>query len=760
MDVQLVFSPVWSWPLIIAVAPAMFGLVLWTYPARVAALPPWKRRTMLSLRLLAAAILLFAMLRPALEFREIDERGAQIVFLTDNSRSMNTPDAPGGQTRRQHLLKTIELIDPSLKALAEKVDLRFIDFSETSKAVEKLEPGSDGRFTAIGLALEELRKEDKGKRVAAIFLGTDGAQRASGEADVDPRAAARRVATQKSIPIHPVPFGTSEISTTGMDLAVEDLLTNPTTYERKIEVVKAKIRMVGAPGRKIRVKLMMEDRTGKKPGEAGVWREVPFTAETKPSIEIETNENAAVLPVTLSFVASLPGEYKLALEAEIQPGEVKTANNRAETLISVSKGGLSVAYFDSFRSEQKFIRKLNDESGGRIQLNMWFTNRNVEGQSRPVDRTLFDPGRFEVYIIGNLPHSAFRVNGVNLLDEKLADRVTEGAGLLLLGGDTSFNAGGYAGTKIGELFPVKLAATANPGLPNSAQMIRQPMQMLPTPSGDSHFLMQLGANGEQAWRALPMLSQATRLTPKPASEVLGASADNVPLLIATDVGRSRVAALATNETWKWHLHGFKDAHQRFYQQLLLWLAHKENDSDQALWVRIDPRNFAPGGKVPIQMGLRDDKKQPVENADFTVEVTGPDGKSIPVPTQKQKGEALAEFTSTLAPGDYWATVRASVNGKSTGLPTLTRFIVEARDPELDNPAADPDLLAEIANLTGGSVVPPEKLGTFLDDLLKSGISTELTRNRIQNLWDNWWLLLLFASVMSAEWYLRKKNGLV
>ncbi len=66
------------------------------------------------------------------------------------------------------------------------------------------------------------------------------------------------------------------------------------------------------------------------------------------------------------------------------------------------------------------------------------------------------------------------------------------------------------------------------------------------------------------------------------------------------------------------------------------------------------------------------------------------------------------------------TARASVNGKSTGLPTLSRFIVETRDPELDNPAADPDLMAEIASLTGASVVPPEKLGTFLDDLLKSG----------------------------------------
>ena len=194
--------------------------------------------------------------------------------------------------------------------------------------------------------------------------------------------------------------------------------------------------------------------------------------------------------------------------------------------------------------------------------------------------------------------------------------------------------------------------------------------------------------------------------------------------------------------------------------MLLWLAHKENDSDQPLRVRIDPRTFAPGAKVPIELDLRDDKKQPVENATFTVDVLRPDGKSANVSVLRQQKGSLAEYTGTLTPGDYWVSARAMVNGQASGLPTQTRFIVEARDPELDNPAADPDLMAEIANLTGATVIAPEKLGTFLDDLLKSGISTELTRNRVENLWDNWWLLLVFAGVMSTEWYLRKKNGLV
>ena len=136
MDVHLVFSPVWSWPLVVLAAVGLYGLVLWTYPPRIRAFSPGKRRLLLGLRLLGATVLLFAMLRPALEFSEIDERGAQFVILTDQSRSMNTPDGPAGATRRQQLLKTLEEITPSLKALGEKVDIRYIEFAETSQAVE------------------------------------------------------------------------------------------------------------------------------------------------------------------------------------------------------------------------------------------------------------------------------------------------------------------------------------------------------------------------------------------------------------------------------------------------------------------------------------------------------------------------------------------------------------------------------------------------------------------------------------------------
>jgi hypothetical protein len=138
----------------------------------------------------------------------------------------------------------------------------------------------------------------------------------------------------------------------------------------------------------------------------------------------------------------------------------------------------------------------------------------------------------------------------------------------------------------------------------------------------------------------------------------------------------------------------------------------------------------------------------------------PKGERKQVTPQKADAESFAEFLGTDEPGDYWVTVSASQNGKALGLPASARFIVDARDPELDNPAADPDLLAELAALTGASSVAPETFGDFLDRLMNEGVAAELLRHTTVTLWDGWPFLLTFALLLTTEWFVRKRRGLV
>ena len=759
--VRFITEPVWSWPLVAVASVALIAVVLVTYPPRIRHLPAGRRRLLLGMRLTSALLLIWALLRPAVQYLEIDSQAAVLVVLLDKSRSMTTPDGPGGITRRDALLKTLADSDEQLQELGENVEVRYIDFDSTLYPTE--EPGSeaDGQFTALGKILDEVRREDAGKRLVGIVLISDGAQRATGEDDVDPRAAARRIAEERGVQIHTVLVGTSELATAGLDLSVEDVLVAPDTFEKKTTPVQAQVRLIGASGRKVKVRLLLEDRTGKSAGESGELVAIPYSADARPMAEVETRENSTVIPVDLSFVAQQAGEYKLAIEVVPLDGELKVNNNRVETLITVRKGGLKVAYFDIVRPEPGKIRRLNTTS--QIQLDWEVIAAGRQQQPRPIDESLFAPGAYDVYIIGDVPASVFRLGGVDLL-RRLAERIDEGAGLAMIGGRRNFGSGGYGSSRLREYLPVLMGSTeplAGDVIDPSRHHTRK-LQMIPTRDGLRHYLMQIAPrDNERMWRSLPPLAGATRLEEKSENvEVLAESDDGVPLLFAADTGRARVVAFAADDTFRWHLHGFEDVHQRFWQQLILWLAHKEQDTDSPVWVRVDPKNFAPGARVPIIFGARDAEKLPIEDAEFGVEVLTPAGERKPLTVVRGGAEALAEFSGTEEPGDYWVTVTASKDGTALSLPAKARFIVDARDLELDNPAADPDLMEELASVTGAVPLPPEQFGPFLDELLEQGISTEITRQTEVNLWDNWGLLCAFVLLLACEWFVRKRRGLV
>lgn len=760
---NLVFEPVWSLPLVIVTAVTMILLVLWTYPSRVAHLPPLWRRTLIFLRCAAAAILIMAMFRPSIQIAETDNQISQLNILVDRSQSMSTPDGPGGASRRETLLKLLEEAQPQLEELKEEVDIQFLDFDSTVTATQAPENDADGNFTAIGKTIDEIREEAAGERLIGMILMSDGAQRAGGEDDIDPLNAARRFAEQLGVPIHSLVVGTSDVSTSGIDLAIEDLqLDQSVTFEKKTVPVHLQLKMVGASGKKVKVRLLIEDRNGKREGESGEFIEIPLSAEAQSfRDDITTNKNSVTIPLDLFFVAEQAGEYKIAAEVVPDDGEVKLNNNRLETLITVRKGGLKVAYFDIPRTEQKFLRRLNETA--KIQIDTQVILAGKFAQKSQIDPAMFKKDEYDVYIIGDVPASVFNESDPKLLGE-LALRVTEGSGLLMTGGLHNFGAGGYASTPLATLLPVKMAAgdLIPMDVNQPEDHIMSKIQMLPTDSGNDRYLMSLSASQNRAaWEQLPKLGGATKLTPKSgAVEVFAETEDGDSLLLASETGRGRSLALALDETWKWHLHGYEAEHQRFWQQMILWLAHKEFESDKPLWSRVEPRNFSPLSKVPIEFGAQSENGVPIPDANFSVEVLTPSGDKIKVTPQRFADHGLAEFTQTEEPGDYWVLVQGTHQGNSLGLPASTRFVVDARDLEMDNPAADPGMMAEIADISGGSVILPEEFGNFLTRLLEGGIQDELKRYRRINLWDGWPPLLIFIFLISLEWTIRKIRGLV
>jgi len=137
----------------------------------------------------------------------------------------------------------------------------------------------------------------------------------------------------------------------------------------------------------------------------------------------------------------------------------------------------------------------------------------------------------------------------------------------------------------------------------------------------------------------------------------------------------------------------------------------------------------------------------------------PDGRTENVAFINGEGRATARFRRTDQAGDYLLTVRAAIAGRDLGM-RETRFLVVTRDLEMDQPAADPTLLASLASTTGGELLPPEQLPELLDRLLAQTKELEIPIVTRRTLWDTWPVLVIFTLLAGSEWYLRKRWGLV
>ncbi|MEZ6041567.1 MAG: glutamine amidotransferase [Planctomycetaceae bacterium] len=722
------------------------------YPRRTKHLPSKSRRWLMAFRIAVVVLLTILILRPAVVLKRQDKTDSVLYVLVDRSRSFQTTDAPGNVARREAALKTLQAAKEFIDQLKDKAEIRIRDFDEILHATEEQTPESDGKSTAIGYALDSLIDEAGRDRVSGVVMLSDGRQAALGSKDVDPLQPARTLGRQQR-PVYTVVYGSSESSESGQDVALDELDLSRDVFKGNVVPIRVRLKCAGVLGQPVRVRVLLEDRSDPRLqlGQTGPMKPVNPTAQTQPIVvHTPTNPDDEVT-ISLNIVPEIAGDLKLAVEADVLPGELRQTNNRVETIIRVQQGGIRVAYFDILRWESRFLRAINVSN--RVQIDfIRILQGPLAGKNRIPD-SYFVPGEYDAFIIGNVPASAFEPGQLMNMQQCCL----QGAGLMMTGGFENFGAGGYADTAIAPLLPVELR--------QNDQQLTDLLKMLPTRDGLAHYVMQIALldRNRERWEQLPPLDGANLLKRRDqsAAQILAASAEGTPLLIGQSIGNSRVLAFAGDSTWQWAMQGFAEEHQRFWRQVIFWLTRKDADSDSLVWVNADPRDLSPGQPAELTFGARDSEGQPLADAIYTVEVTTPSGKNISVVPRKVPEGGNGEFSETLEAGDYWVKVAAMANGTAVGPTAVTRFNVNSRDPELDYPAADPDLMREIAHVSGGEYLTPDEMISRFEKWAMDGLpGMDLERTERITLWDNWLMLLLIISLLTIEWALRKKRGLV
>ena len=232
-----------------------------------------------------------------------------------------------------------------------------------------------------------------------------------------------------------------------------------------------------------------------------------------------------------------------------------------------------------------------------------------------------------------------------------------------------------------------------------------------------------------------------------------------PLLVAHNFGDGRVMAFAGDSTWRWWMRGYESQFKRFWRQIVLWLARKDQAQEGSVWVRLAQRRFAPLERVEFTVGANAPNGEPVADAAYKAEIVLPDGARRPLPLVRQDQQMAGSFRDTQTAGDYAIEVTATQKDQPLGT-ARARFLVFRQDLELDNASADAATLESLAAMTGGQCLPPEQLPDLVRKLAEETKSLEVQQETKKSFWDTWLFFLTLVGLLGLEWYLRKRWGLV
>lgn len=722
----MTFDPIFPWPVIALLAGVLLGLSWWTYRPRDS-----RRWLLFSLRIAGIAIALAAMLRPSFAYIKQERLSSTLVFLVDKSRSMKLRDAANNQSRWEAAKTDLTTSKDVLDRLASDVQIRWYDVGATAAETSLnsiLATEADKDRTGLGDSLAEIQRQLAGQRLAAVVLLSDGTNTVGSS----PLSVARQYRAQKS-PIHTFGYGREIVSDQTRDLAARAIRSSPTVFAKNRMAVAGEFDVAGFAGQPVSVRLL-------------------FDGVEQSRGEFKTPADARRLLAELQGTPLTPGDVKLTLEATAA-GDEQTANNAISTYVTVLSGGVSVLEIEGkYRYwEPKFLRWALDQSPD-IDLTQLFLLEQGERRAEIPD-DLFQPGRFDVLVLGDVAANQFSKPQL----EKIAGLVEKsGMGLLMLGGYDSFGPGGWAETPLAAVLPVAVR-------PADAQRT-EPLQMVPTDIGLRHYILRLAPTpqaSQDIWKSLrPLDGSSSWSQIKPAAQLLAQSSSGVPLLAAQEIGAGRAIAFAADTTWRWRKDKNSIAtHARFWRQLVLWLAKKEESGQANLKVSLASRRLAVGQSLPITVRAEEPDGTPIADAVVKAAVVLPDSARIPVDLFREGDDLRGTFWQTEQPGDLVVEVAAVAGTRDLGTQKV-KFLVYAEDLESQLPAADLSSLEAIAKLTDGSFHPDGRLAEFLRSLKPKDLNLEVSQPIVTNLWDRWELLLVFLTLIGLEWTLRKKWGMV
>ncbi len=604
----------------------------------------------------------------------------------------------------------------------------------------------------LGTSLRQILQTQRGRPTAAIIFLTDGATTSGATL-----AEAAEFVRKRTIPLYVVGIGND---TPPRDVLIADLLTDDVVFVDDVVNFDFTIQASGYEGQTATVQLRRQNSER-------------VLAEQSVTLAVDSRSQT----VRLTNRPTEEGVVDYVVELVPLKGEINVDNNRLTRRIDVRDSTIRVLFVQAypnyeFRSLKGLLsRAVKSQRNVDKAIDLTTILQTADVQYAELDataRTDFPVTRdelfaFDVVIFGDV-NPAFLSNSIM---QNLAQFVTDrGGGIVFMAG-RQFTPHSYRDTPLAPLFPFALETVVTPD-PNI--LLTESFRVLPTPLGLETPHLQLGdspAASKTIWNDLDGMVWLLE-TPdvKPAALVLAIhprrtnnQGQPLPAILMQFVGAGKVVSHNIDETYLWSHHDRRQEHYaRYWLQMLRYLSRgKLLSEDQPVRIVTDRTEYQTGDPVRISLRLATSLASFDNETPVTLMIQYEDGSRRELALARD--DVRGSFNGTIAdlkPGAYRIRL---VSPQLTSPPPPHSLRVVSPQSELTHLQMNVADLRLAATRSRGRFYSIHNADRLLRDLPR-GRQVPIESLPVIPIWNSSVLAGLFVTLITMEWLMRKRAGMV
>jgi hypothetical protein len=263
----------------------------------------------------------------------------------------------------------------------------------------------------------------------------------------------------------------------------------------------------------------------------------------------------------------------------------------------------------------------------------------------------------------------------------------------------------------------------------------------------------------------PLLAPFGTYQYSPVSEILfyqkiGNVISTIPLALFIKNPGKKIGMITGENLWKWRLSdyfqkGNHDSFNGWVNKITQYLSVRE---DRSLFrVKCNDR-FMENEMVEFEAELYNESYEMINQPDVSLTIRDEQDKSFPyVFSKNEKAYYLNAGIFPVGKYTYTASVKVGKDEfRKTGA-----FVVNQMNLETMNLVADHNLLYMIAKDRGGEMFYPANMENLVSKINSREDIKPLiyTRKRLSDLVGNPWVFIAVITLLAAEWFIRKRNGI-